>query len=880
MARWTRFRKMFGLEPKNDVEAELSFHVEMRTRELIEHGESPERARRMALERFGDYQRARHECVAINERRRRRMHVSEFFTELRQDIGYALRMMRRTPAFTAAALVTLALGIGANSAIFSVVNGVLLESLPFRDAGRLRQLQMLYPDGTKYSSLSAPDFMSIRAAQRTFDQVEAVSTINATVLGAGEPREVTAAMVSGGVFDLLGLDVALGRAFRPEENRPGNNHVAILSHGFWQRAFGGDPNVLGRTIVASGNACLIIGVASERTTLPEPVDVIFPIEFGPAFDSNTAMQRRSEFLDVYARAKAGVDPSAIDEDLKRMGTDLQNWFPDSNDGLTFASAPLRDLIVGDVQRPLFVLLGAVGFVLLVACANVANLLLARGSARHGELSVRAAIGAGRARLIRQLVTESILLGLIGGVLGLMLAYWSTRALVAARPADLPRIDEIQLNGTVVAFTFAASLVTSFIFGIVPALQATNEHLLRGLQESGRSSGGGRRTHRVRATLVVAEMALAVILLTGAGLLIRSFISLTQVDPGFKPDGAMAMRVTFQGAQYQNGDQIRARVDQLIERLRQLPGVTAVAAGSILPLGGVGGLNDFAVDGAPPPPPDVNQEIGVASATPEYFKAIGAPLKRGRLFTELDHAKAPTVALINEAGARKWFPDQDPVGRRVMSGGPRTIVGIVGDVLQRSPGQPAVAQLFLPYAQRTGRTVRIIVRANGDPMALAPSMREAIRALDPDLPLAQPAPLAETVSRSIARPRFYMSLLTLFAAVALVLSATGIFGVMSYTVAQQSKEIGIRMALGAKSVDVLRSIVGRAVSLAAIGVVAGVAVALLMGGVIRNQLFGVQVFDPKTLAIVIAALLLSAALASLLPAMRAARIDPIRAFRES
>ena len=880
MARWTRFRKIFGLEPKGDVEAELSFHVDMRIRELMDDGESPDRARQKALERFGDYERARHECVRIDERRRRRMNLTEFLTELRQDIGYAFRMMRRTPAFTAAALLTLALGIGANSAIFSVVNGVLLESLPFRDADRLQQLQMLYPDGTKYSSLSAPDFMSIRAAQRVFDQVEAVNTINATVLGAGEPREVTAAMVSGGVFDMLGLDVSLGRAFRAEENRPGNNHVAILSHGFWQRAFGGDPNVLGKTIVASGNSCIIVGVASERTTLPEPVDVIFPLEFGPTFDSNTTMQRRGEFLDVYARAKAGVNPKAIDEDLKRMGKDLQNWFPDSNDGLTFASAPLRDQIVGDVRRPLFMLLGAVGFVLLVACANVANLLLARGSARHGELSVRAAIGAGRARLIRQLVTESIVLGMIGGLLGLILAYWSTHALSAARPADLPRIDEIQLNGTVVAFTFAAALLTSFVFGIVPALQATNDHLLRGLQESGRSSGGGRRTHRVRATLVVAEMALAVILLTGAGLLIRSFIALTHVDPGFNPAGAVSMRVTFQGAQYQNGEQVRNRVEQLLDRLRQLPGVTAVAAGSILPLGGIGALNDFAVDGAPPPPPDVNQEIAVASASPEYFKAIGTPLKRGRLFTELDHAKSPAVTIINEAGVKKWFPGQDPIGRRVMSGGPRTIVGIVGDVLQRSPGQPAVAQLFMPYAQRTGRTVRIIVRAGGDPIALAPSMREAIRALDPDLPLAQPEPLADTVSRSIARPRFYMSLLTLFAAVALLLSATGIFGVMSYAVAQQSKEIGIRMALGAKSADVLRSVVGRAVSLAGAGVLAGVAAALLMGGVIRNQLFGVTVFDPTTLAIVISVLMVSALLASLMPAMRAARIDPIRAFRES
>ena len=808
------------------------------------------------------------------------MDRTEFLTELRQDIGYAFRMMRRTPAFTAAALVTLALGIGASSAIFSVVNGVLLESLPFRDADRLHQLQMLYPDGTKYDSLSAPDFMSVRVARRVFDQVEATNTVNVTLLGAGEPREINAAFVSGGVFDMLGLDVPLGRAFRPEENQTGKNNVAILSHGFWQRAFGGDRNVLGRTITASGTTCTIVGVASEHASLPDPVDVFFPLEFGPTFDSNTQRGRRSEFLNVYARAKQGVDAAAIDADLKRIGADLQSWFPPTNDGLQLASAPLRDLIVGDVKRPLFMLLGAVGFVLLVACANVANLLLARGSARHGELSIRAALGAGRSRLIRQLVSESIVLGMIGGAIGLLIAYWSTRALIAARPADLPRIDEIGLNSTVVWFTFAAALVTSLIFGLMPALQATNEHLLRGLQESGRSGGGGRRTHRLRSTLVVVEMALAVILLTGAGLLIRSFLELTHVDPGFKPTGAMAIRLTFQGAEYQNGDQIRGRVNQVIERLRTLPGVTAVAAGSILPLSGAGALNDFAVEGAPPPPPDVNQEIAVATITPGYFKAIGTPLKRGRLFSDLDHPKAPPVALINEAGVRKWFPDQDPIGRRVLSGGPREIVGIVADVLQRSPGQPAIPQLFLPYTQRTNRTVRIVIRAAGDPMTLASAVRQQIQSLDPNLPLAQPTPLADTVARSIARPRFYMSLLTLFAAVALVLSATGIFGVMSYTVAQQSKEIGIRMALGAKSGDVLQSVVGRALLLAGLGVVAGVVAALMLGGIIRNQLFGVQVFDPTTLAIVIATLLFSAAVASLWPATRAARIDPIRAFRES
>ena len=881
MPRWTRFRKLFGLDPKADVDAELNFHVDMRIRESIEEGDTPERARQRALRRFGDLDRTRRELIVINQRRRQRMDRAEFLTELKQDLGYAVRMMRRTPGFTAAALVTLALGIGVNSAIFSVVNGVLLESLPFRDAERLHVVQMLYPDGTRYTSLSAPDFMSVRADARVFEQIEAIDQRNVTMLGAGEPREIDAAFVSGGLFDMLGFTIATGRGFRSEENKRGQGQVVVLGHGLWQRVFGGDPSVLGRSITSAGISYTIIGVAAPDASLPDAVEAYFPIEFGPTYDANTAQGRRGEFLTVLARAGTDANDATIDGDLKRIGAQLQSAFPDSNDGLTFTSRPLREFMIGDVRRPLYVLFGAVGFVLLVACVNVANLLLARGSARHGELSVRAAVGAGRARLIRQLVTESMLLGWIGGALGLGLAYWSTQALIAARPADLPRIDDIRLSTTVVMFTFGLSMVTSLIFGLVPALQVTNRQLLLGLQESGRSGGGGRRMHRLRSTLVVAEMALAVILLTGAGLLIRSFIALTQVNPGFQPGGAITLRVTLQGAEYATADQVRNRVDQLLTRVRELPQVTAVGVGSILPLGGLGALNDFAVEGAPPPPPDVNQEIAVAGASPDYFKAIGAPLIRGRVFTDLDQPKSPSVVLLNEAAAKKWFPNQDPIGRKVLSSSPtpREVVGIVGNVLQRTPGEPAVAQMFLPYAQRTGRTIRLIVRTNGDPMAMASAVREQVRALDPNLPLAEATPLADVVSRSVARPRFYTSLLTLFAAVALILSATGIFGVMSYAVAQQSKEIGIRMALGARAADVLRSVLGRAVGLAGLGVIAGIIAALGLGGFLRSQLFGVTIFDPATLGSVSAVLLLSAALASLLPATRAARIDPIRAFRE-
>jgi predicted permease len=808
------------------------------------------------------------------------MQRTEYLTELKQDVGYALRMLRRTPAFTAAALLTLALGIGANSAIFSVVNGVLLESLPYRDAGRLHVLQMLYPDGTRYTSLSAPDFMSARQEAQVFEQVEAFDIAPQTLTGIGEPLELQAGLVSAGLFEFLGLEMRIGRGFSGDENQPGRNNVAVLSHGLWQRLFGGDAGALGRAMTLSGRPYSIVGVLGPDSQLPYPAEVFIPLEFSPTFDATTAQGRRSEFLAVVGRARPGVTPEAIETELRNVSTRLQSAFPDTNGSLFFTSTPMRDLIVGDVQRPLLVLLGAVGFVLLVACANVANLLLARGSARHGELSVRAALGAGRARLVRQLVTEAVVLSVAGGVLGLALAYWGTEALIAAKPADLPRLDEIGLDATVVLFTLGAAVLTGLIFGMVPALQATNEHLLRGLQESGRAGGGGRRAHTMRSALVVAEMALAVILLTGSGLLIRSFIELTRVDPGFQPDGAMSIRVTFQGEPYRSGDPVRSRIVEIEERLRALPGVAAVGTGSVLPLGGLGALNDFAVDGAPPPPPNVNQEIAVASATPDYFKAIGVPLKRGRLFTDLDHVKAPRVVVINEAAARRWFPDQDPIGRRVLSGGPREVVGIVGDVLQRTPGQPAAPQMFVPYTQRTSAQARFIIRTQGDPMALAPAVRDQIRSLDPNLPLADVLPLDEMVTRSIARPRFYTSLLTLFAAVALALSATGIFGVMSYTVAQQSKEIGIRIALGASTSDVLRGVVGRALILAGIGVAAGMAVALALGRVIRNQLFGVDVFDPITLATVFGVLLSSAAIASLWPARRAAGVDPMSAFRQT
>ena len=806
---------------------------------------------------------------------------TEYVTELRQDIGYALRTLRRTPGFTVVAVITLALGIGANSAIFSVVQGVLLQPLPYKSPERLYQPRMLYPDGTAYTSLSAPDFMSVREGNRVFDKVEAYSTGLFTLLGAGEAQEIRGSNVSDGLFELLGLRLAQGRGFDAAEHRPGQGSVAVLDYGFWQRAFGGRSDVLGRKVTVGGDPYTIVGVLAQDARLPDAADMYAPLEYGETFSATTATSRRGEYLDVIGRAREGVTEAQVMDDLRRLGTQLQKDFPQTNGSLTFTVASLNDLIVGDVRSPLLMLLGAVGLVLLVACANVANLLLARGSARHGELAVRVAMGAGRGRLLRQLLTESVVLALVGGVAGLLIAYWATGALVAARPADIPRLDQVGLNSTVVLFTLGISLLTGLAFGLLPALQATSGRLIGALREGGRGGGQGKGAHRVRSILVVAEMALSVVLLMGAGLLIRSFVQMTRVTPGFVADQAITFRVTLQGDEYNNAQKIQNRVLQFEERLRALPGVRAVAATTVLPLSGQGSVLDFLVVNAPPPPPDINKEIAVASITPQYFAAIGATLRSGRVFNDHDRAGAPGVAVVNEAAVRRWFPDGDPIGEQVQTGGTKfEVVGVVADVRQRHAGAPVSPQMFLPYAQRTTRALKFVVRSGGDPISLAPAIRSEIRQLDPNLAVTDFKALDQLVAGSVARPRFYTSLLALFAGVALALAATGIFGVMSYAVAQRSREISIRMALGARAGQVLNMIVGRAVGLAALGTVIGIVGAIGFGRLIQTQLYGVGILDPLTLGAVVTVLIGSAAAASFLPARRAAALDPANALRDS
>lgn len=869
-------RSATGPDPAPDVDAELAFHIEMRERELIARGESPERARELALQRFGNYATSREECVAIDERQVRRYTRRTIVGELRQDLGYALRMLARTPSFTVIAVLTLALGIGANSAIFSVVNAVLLESLPYRAAHELYEVRTVYPDGTGYP-LSAPDFMSVRADSRVFDGVVGYAGGMVTLLSAGEPREIRAAQLSDGFLDLMGVRLAFGRGFVAEEHVPGSSPVALLDHGFWQREFGGARDVIGRTLEIQGRSWEVIGVLAEGAGVPERADVYAALPQGETFDAATATARRSEFLRVIGRARSGLTFAQVEADLRGIGADLADRFPQTNARQTFGAVSLRETILGDVRTPLLVLLGAVGFVLLVACANVANLMLARASARQGELAVRAALGAGRGRLVRQLLTEATVLGILGGAFGLLLAWIGTKALVNAQPADIPRLDQVGIDGTVLLVTLALSLLTGLAFGAAPALQATRTRLTHALRAESRGMIGGAG-QRLRSMLIVAEIAVAVVLLVGAGLLLRSFVELTRVNPGFQPERAVAFRIAMGPATYPEGQQIRDFVDGLTERLGAMPGVTAVGAASTLPLSGISSLIDFAVDGAPPPPDDVNAEISIVSVTPDYHAAIGARIVRGRPLDERDGAAEPLVALINEAGARQWFPGEDPVGRRVVAGQPREIVGVVSDVLQRDPGSPAAPELYVPHRQRTTRALRMVVRTATDPLALAPAIRSELRALDATMPISDFTPLGDVISASVARPRFYTALLTLFAALALALAAIGIFGVMSYSVAQRAREIGIRMALGARGREVVSMVVGRSVLLAGVGLVIGGAVALALSRVLRSQLYNVGPTDPVTFAAVSLVLLAAAGLAALLPARRAAAVDPGHTLR--
>jgi len=802
---------------------------------------------------------------------------------LRQDLLYALRRLRKAPGFTAVAVVTLALGIGANSAIFSVVNGVLLRPLPYPESDRL--VGMYHVSDGRRTTMSGPNFIDAVHAATSLESAAAVYSASATLTGdGGEPSQLDVARVSASLFTVLRVGPALGRAFNADEDTPGKADVVVLSYALWQGRFGGDPRVIGRRIQLDGVACEVIGVMPPGFSYPSDRQAWLPIPYDNGFVST---QRAAWYLRAIARLKPGVTPAQSAAELETIGRNLARQYPDANEGVGMTTFPLHEAMVGDIRQSVLILLGAVGLVLLIACANVANLLLARSAARESEMAVRTALGARRGRLVRQLLTESVILSMAGGGLGLLLGVWGAAFLVSLKPQGIPRLDAVAVDTTVILFTFGIAVVTGLLFGAVPAFQATRGGLSASLKAGGRGAVTNRGGARVRGVLVVVEMALAVMLLAGAGLLMRSFVRLQSVNPGFDATRTLSFELSLPRARYAEQPAQVAFFDQLLPRLRALPGVRASEAVTMLPLTASNFNISFEIVGRPPVPLALQPSMEVRVATPGYFGAMAIPITRGRGFTDGDTAGQPPVVLVSEAAARTFFPGEDPIGKTIKlgwgrgPGRPRAggqVVGIVGDVKVERLSDPDEPHVYLPYRQWPDRSMSVVVKTTTPPASLVAAVRQEVYAIDPNLPLASVGSLEQIVSESISQQRFYMLLLTAFASVALVLAAVGIFGVLSYAVSQRTREIGIRMALGAHGRSVIRLIVRDAMVLVGCGVAAGLSLSLLLSRAMTTMLFAIAPRDPATYATVSVTLAVVALFASWLPARRATRVDPIVALR--
>ena len=803
---------------------------------------------------------------------------------LKQDIRYAVRRLIKSPVFTAVALVTLALGIGANTAIFTVVNTVLLKPLPYRDPDQIVGIYHL--SNGRRAVMSGPNFYDVRKQSRTLQDAAAISRNRTILTGHGEPVRIDSAEVSASLFDILGVQPILGRTFRADDNAPGKTRIAILGHSLWRQRFGADRGIVGRRITLDGVAFEVVGVMPEGFAFPTGRELWMPLEYT---EDLTTKQRGAWYLTVVGRIRPGVPVEQVRAEIETIGTQLASQYPDSNEGVGITALPLHEAMVGDVRKAMLVLFGAVGFVLLIACVNVANLLLAKAAARESEIAVRTALGAGRGRLVRQLLTESLILSIVGGLLGLLLAAWGVEALLALEPQGIPRLRDVRLDPMVIGFTASISLVTGLLFGVFPAFHSTGGGLASALKEGGRGALSSRAGSRVRTTLVVSEIALAVTLLAGAGLLVRSFTKLAAVDPGFQVQPALAFDLTLPDARYAEEPQQVAFFDQLLPKLEAVPGVEAASAVMALPLTGGSIVLTFEVAGRPPVPPSQQPAMEIRVATTKYFQVIGIPLKRGRLFTDDDRIGSTPVVLITEAAAKQYFPNEDPIGKKITlgwgrgPGKPRAggeVVGVVGDVKDAGLAEADPPQLYLPYRQWPVQGMAVLLKTAVPPTSVGDAARRAVYSVDANVPVSNARTLEQIVARSISQPRFYMSLLAVFAGVAVVLAAIGIFGVLSYAVAQRRREIGIRMALGAHERTVLGLIVREAMLMALAGVVIGTAVALpLTRLLVAKLLFATTPYDPLTYASVGGLLTLVALAAAYVPARRATRVDPIEALRD-
>ena len=854
----------------NDIDEEMRAHLEMEIEANRELGMTPDEARISAAKSFGNVGSVRDLAYEVRG--------GGFMETLWQDLRYSGRMLVKYPGFTLIAVLTLGLGIGANTAIFSIVNAVLLRPFPYHAPEQLVTLGEFVPRG----SVSYPNFVDWRAQSTVFDSVSAVrSNESYNFTGAGEPERLQGRLVSAGFFTLLGTKPLLGRDFAAEDDRPGANPTVVLSYPFWSRRFGNDPGIIGKQITLNNQSHTVIGVSQPNFQYGLDADVTIPI----GLSAERFKARGSDpGISAVARLKPNVSQQQAQTETEMVYARMEQQYPATNTGRRGHLLSLHETFVGDVRQPLLILLGAVGLVLLIACANVANLLLVRASTRKREMSVRVALGANRSRIIRQLLTESLMLAAIGAALGILIAHWGTSFIAHQLPGSIPRLSEANVDWRVLVFTLGVSLVTGLLFGLAPALQATRLNLTETLKEGDRGSSGGRQ--RLRSLLVISEIALTLTLLVGAGLLIQSFRRVLQVDPGFEAENLLTMQVSVNNP---DGHQVASFFNQLQENVRKLPGVRSVAISNGLPLVGANHPTFF-IEGRPAP--EKGKETGAIRYTvsPDYFQTMGIDVLKGRVFTAQDTPATPLTVVIDEALA-KHFANEDPIGKRISQSSSGTpayeIVGVVRHVEQYNlEGQAAQTPQFylnfnqIPPERLPGNTRRInlLTRTDVEPMSLTAAVRGQIAALNKDQPVFNVRTMDEIVAESVAPRRFSMTLLAVFAVVALALASIGIYGMMSYAVAQRTREIGLRMTLGAQTGNVLRLVIGHGMKLALAGVVLGLIASFALTRTMNNLLFGVSATDPVTFAGIAFLLALVALLACWVPARRATKVDPIVALR--
>jgi putative ABC transport system permease protein len=862
-----------------EFEHELDAHLDMLADENVRRGMSPEEARRAARIRLGGQ-------TQLKETNRE-LHGLPALETFLQDTRYAFRMLRKNPGFTAVAVLTLALGIGANTAIFSVVYAMLLKPLPYSHPEQLLTVFEAQPQaGVNATGWSYANFAELREQNRIFSDMAGSQQHQLTLTGRGEPSVVNTSVVTPELFSVFGQRPIVGRPFYPEDGKPGAPAAVILSENLWRGSFGADPKVIGSSINLDKRSFTIVGVmpavfrfpiltASEQLWIPLVQDPLF----GSWMD-----RRGGHWLQVTGRLKPGVSMTQAQAELDAIGARLAKEFPAENDGWTIRFVPLKQKIVGNVKSALLVLMGAVGLVLLIACANIANLLLTRATSRAREIAVRTALGAGRSRIVRQLLSETLVLGLLGGLAGIALAYVGVQGLTALMPQDLPQVNAIRVDNFVLGFALLLSAVASCAFGLAPALFAANSNLQSSLREGGTRSGESGNRRRARSFLAAGEIALAMVLLVAAGLLLRSFSKLTAVSPGFDAQHVVQADISLPRFQYSLPQQWAAFSEELLMRLQSEPGMRDAAV--VVPRPMTDGFVNLGFDivGNPPVSAGASRTANYVSVSPDYFRVMEIPLRAGRLFDQHDVAASPRVSLISEAMARIYFPNQNPLGKQIVFGFPpdigaaREIVGVVGDVRDVALAQDPGAMMYVPYAQAPFWGANVVVRSTLSAASVASTIRRDVQQIDKDLPVTDVAMMKDTIDATLAQPKFRTFLLGLFAAMALVLAATGIFGVISYSVSRRTNEIGIRITLGASRNTILRMVLRETLMLTGAGLVLGLPSALAASHLLGHMLFSVSANDPATLAAVAFTLGLIAAIAGYIPARRAMRVDPMVALR--